>query len=136
MSLHNEFINKFIPISIKDSKTFSVEKKTWIFELLMNSRIHECKNFIELYFNQQYNRRNVLLLRWMKLSANENYFKYYSIPFPRFHSFSFYSFLWVWLTSQKIRFSCFLLSRRSTFTPFSFPLEVILSRSICFCFQI
>ena len=40
---------------------------------------------------------------WTYLSANENYFKYYSFPFPRFHRFSFHSFLWVWLISKQIR---------------------------------
>ena len=153
--LHYEFISStFITISTRDSKIFPAEQTPWIFELIMNSRIHECRNFMELYFSQQYNSQNVLLFRWMKFSANENYFKYYSFPFPRFHRFSFHNLLWVWLISQQIRnfggffeikvdiqmktraIITFTSTMETTFTPSYFPLKVILSRSTCFCFQI
>ena len=75
--------------------------RTWISELiLIPEYLHECMNFIEFYFNQKYTKHSFLLFKWMKISANETYFKYYSSPIRRFYRFPFYSSLCLWLISQ------------------------------------
>ena len=79
---------------LRDLKLFLQRNKTWIFNGT-------------LFQSTLYQKASLLLFKLINISANENYFKYYSSPFRMFHRFSFNSTVCLWLIPQPDKFFVF-----------------------------